>query len=816
MIYTNVWSACAETEIFLDEKCISKNKIHNVTPSENSMLQFVIENSREGDYIIFKPGNHNIVIDSKNYPKSGSAITIKNKKKLTLIGEGNVWIRTQEGTVSILAIHSSQDITIKNIGMIHDLETGWCGAPAIQMENSKNIKILDSYMHGSGTEAVTMEGVDGVEIVGGSAMGNTEGVFDIRNSFHIKIKHIAITGNKFIGYANGILNIRNSKNISMVANLIADNTNKYFKKVEKSQNVLIKGNIFKNNFFSNESSENETVSHCSGLYKGKKISEEQLENILADHYRWLKSGKRQYNHGRADLCGADLSGLNLQGANLSYAILNRANLSQSILISKIGFPPTTLEGANLQGANLTQANLYGAILENADLTSANLHKANLAYSKCKHAIFSGANLEEANLEGAFMEEASLINANLQKANLLGAHLRNASLMKADMKNAHINYAVMDNANFFRADLSDIEAVHTKFNKAKLTEAILKRAKLNLAEMNYTKLDKANLRDAMLEKAKIKNAFLYHADLSKANLSNSKLDGSILDEAILINANLTEASLKNASLINTKLEGSFFSGTVLTNSIFRPNVNSLPNIISFASTIGFLNVKFSAASSSDFSNYGTFALLTTLREEFKNAGLREKEREVTYIFKTEEHRLNSDKSWFMQIGNAIMWFAFNLTCKYGLKPFRPLLILFIFGVIFPIPYWFALRINKGRIDKAGIMKILPSTHFDTELITYDGSSIRKEMIKPINAFNKRQKLKREFNFIIISLYFSLSSAFHIGWRDLNIGNWLGRLQFYEFSLQGTGWVRTLSGLQSMLSVYLVALTILSYFGRPFEW
>jgi hypothetical protein len=65
------------------------------------------------------------------------------------------------------------------------------------------------------------------------------------------------------------------------------------------------------------------------------------------------------------------------------------------------------------------------------------------------------------------------------------------------------------------------------------------------------------------------------------------------------------------------------------------------------------------------------------------------------------------------------------------------------------------------------------------------------------------------------YFSLLSAFHIGWRDLNVGTWISRIQFHEYTLRATGWVRFVSGLQSLLSVYLLAIWALTYFSRPFQ-
>jgi hypothetical protein len=68
---------------------------------------------------------------------------------------------------------------------------------------------------------------------------------------------------------------------------------------------------------------------------------------------------------------------------------------------------------------------------------------------------------------------------------------------------------------------------------------------------------------------------------------------------------------------------------------------------------------------------------------------------------------------------------------------------------------------------------------------------------------------------LALYFSMGSAFNIGWRELNVGNWISRLQRYEFTYKATGRTRTVSGVQSLLSVYLVAMWALTYFGRPFE-
>jgi hypothetical protein len=65
------------------------------------------------------------------------------------------------------------------------------------------------------------------------------------------------------------------------------------------------------------------------------------------------------------------------------------------------------------------------------------------------------------------------------------------------------------------------------------------------------------------------------------------------------------------------------------------------------------------------------------------------------------------------------------------------------------------------------------------------------------------------------WFSLLSAFQIGFREFSVGNWLTRVHPRQFTLEPTGWVRTVAGVRSLLSVYLLAMWVLTYFGRPFQ-
>jgi hypothetical protein len=70
-------------------------------------------------------------------------------------------------------------------------------------------------------------------------------------------------------------------------------------------------------------------------------------------------------------------------------------------------------------------------------------------------------------------------------------------------------------------------------------------------------------------------------------------------------------------------------------------------------------------------------------------------------------------------------------------------------------------------------------------------------------------------LLLGFFFSLISAFGVGYRDLDVGRWIERIKRDESTLRATGWLRTVSGVQGLLSFYLLILWLLTYFGRPFE-
>jgi hypothetical protein len=138
----------------------------------------------------------------------------------------------------------------------------------------------------------------------------------------------------------------------------------------------------------------------------------------------------------------------------------------------------------------------------------------------------------------------------------------------------------------------------------------------------------------------------------------------------------------------------------------------------------------------------------------------------------------------------------------MSPGRPLLIVAALAVILSIVYIFA-QVNPG--PNGGIWAVC-----DEHRIKQEGSH------EPQQLTDGFPSGRSESGFLWLALYFSLLSATRIGWRELNVGTWITRIQPRQYSLQATGWVRVVSGVQSLISAYLVALAILTYFGTPFEY
>ena len=416
--------------------------------------------------------------------------------------------------------------------------------------------------------------------------------------------------------------------------------------------------------------------------------------------------------------------------------------------------------ADLIGADLTGANLTGTNLTGANLTGAHLTGANLTGSALKEAILSGSALDYADLTGANLTDADLTDAYLAGADLRETILSGSALDYADLSEASLTGSALDYATLTGANLIDAD------------------------------LTGANLSEAILDNAILSRVDLTDANLAHADLADGDLTGSALTRAILADANLTGANLTHADLQAT---------------IFQPN--SVPESRDVATAENLELLRYENAPEA----------LVQLRSVFKNGGFLDQERKITYALKRRQAELlweECDLASLLDCGAyAFNRVFFDITSHYGMNPSRPLLLALagwflctlIYSLFIHFPGASGVYVVKRRMYAGG-------EH--TRRLR-----IRRRAIPAAQRWNRTWKYPlhlflREWRLARAAMFFSLMSMFNLGFQAFNFGRSLGMLTKREYDMKAIGWVRTVAGFQSLISMYLIALWVLTYFGRPF--
>jgi hypothetical protein len=122
--------------------------------------------------------------------------------------------------------------------------------------------------------------------------------------------------------------------------------------------------------------------------------------------------------------------------------------------------------------------------------------------------------------------------------------------------------------------------------------------------------------------------------------------------------------------------------------------------------------------------------------------------------------------------------------YGLAYGRPILILLSLIFVFALLYLPALfLVSKQPDHDSGIYRVWPKGRIKRSGNRFEPAD--DEIIERLKA--------RGISALGVAFYFSVISAFHLGWRDLNIGTWISRIQPREYALRAKGWPRVVSGI-----------------------
>ena len=360
----------------------------------------------------------------------------------------------------------------------------------------------------------------------------------------------------------------------------------------------------------------------------------------------------------------------------------------------------------------------------------------------------------------------------------------------------------------RASLSEANLSRANLNEADLSEADLMRANLTGTDLRAANLAFANLRGADLAYSNLKNADLFAVDLAGATLFRSDLRGANLADARLTDTDLSAANLQDADLSRTLLRGAQLRGTILQNAkltladlseaYYSPR--PAPPHPDLYGLRGLTRVVLPLEGIEAFSG---------LRTLLKQRGLHGLAREATFNIEYSKTRilLGARKDNLPAfIEGSLRLIFFEWTNGYGLFPFRSLYMITALVLLLAPIYFIALKSGK-------IFRIWPDGHVrpSRKMPSYE---IYEDVV-PSNRIETVQP-KDPISSMSLSLYFSLLSAFRIGWGSLNISIWLEYLQAEQYELRAVGWPRVLAGIQSWTSLYLLLLAVGKFFGLDIDW
>jgi len=362
----------------------------------------------------------------------------------------------------------------------------------------------------------------------------------------------------------------------------------------------------------------------------------------------------------------------------------------------------------------------------------------------------------------------------------------------------------------------------------LSGSDLRCANLSEANLSGTAVDGARMRGAYLSHAKLRKTMFHNSDLQGITFDQADMEGAVLSGVVtglnLSDASFGSANLAGATLIEVDLANAQFAGTDLLNVKFEPK--TLPLLRSIASASNLETMRYIRNPEA----------LTLLRAGFKNAGFREQERKTTYALKRRETELLYESCAISLSGvlpciyGALNTVLFDWTVQYGMSPGRMFVVvgclLFLFTVLYDLFAHFSETSGLLVVVPAGREKNRPSWLRAYLLkpppYNFGGSALWHEYrihSRSIEASTYISKiwglLKREWVLLWVAFVFSMMSTFNIKFRDVDFGRWIRLLTTNDYDIKATGWARTLSGVQALACVYLVALGIASYFLRPFE-
>ena len=306
----------------------------------------------------------------------------------------------------------------------------------------------------------------------------------------------------------------------------------------------------------------------------------------------------------------------------------------------------------------------------------------------------------------------------------------------------------------------------------------------IGKLEPLSLFRADLRGKSLNGRNLRCVSFIGADLTEASLFGADLRGAFFNRAAMVHTNLER----------TDLRGAIFHHADVTRLIYQPAQAPKPPSLALSKNLN--------AVTYDDDPTALYAAKTALKER----GYLDAHKDVIAALRRSQPPEDSLAPGIRiaraAAARSVQTVLFDWTCEFGSNAFRPLVVIACLWLMCGITY--GLAIMKG--GRGGLFLVATGERIPK------GKKSPHVMRLHCGQATRLRRLKSSMS---VGLFFSFRRTFHFGFKELDFGNWLKLLQSREFDIRAYGWPRVLSGAQSITSIYLLALSILSAFSTPFD-
>jgi pentapeptide repeat protein len=307
---------------------------------------------------------------------------------------------------------------------------------------------------------------------------------------------------------------------------------------------------------------------------------------------------------------------------------------------------------------------------------------------------------------------------------------------------------------------------------------------SIGKLEPISLFRTNLRGADLSNRDLRCMSFIGADLTGATFFGADVRGAFFNRATLVGANLERADMRGAIFYNADVD----------RMVYQPKHAPAPSSLALARNLNRIT----------YDDDPT--LLYGVKNALKERGYVDAHKSVIAALRRSHPPEDSQETIAHRsksaAGSAIQSVLFDWTCEFGSNAFRPLVVILLLWIICGAIYAAALLRNSS----AGLFLISTGERIP--------KGKRAPHVLRVHA-RKAYIVPRLLSAMSTGLFFSFRRTFHFGFKELDFGNWLKLLQAREFDIRAYGWPRVISGAQSILSIYLLALAIVSAFTTPFD-